>query len=161
MRKVLILPALLLTLAATPAAALSSNPYITAHQADLVDLLPPPAPNSAPHGPGSPRLPAETRSYATYSDPSGHSAFGAMAAILLTGMVPEKRAELFARGWEFGRNRVVGGVHFPSDVAAGRIEATAMVAIMFQNPVFKRDFTEAKAELRRILNLPDLPANIP
>ena len=37
------------------------------------------------------------------SYPSGHSTFGATCAIILGDMVPEKRAELFARGWEFGR----------------------------------------------------------
>ena len=53
-----------------------------------------------------------------------------MTAILLANMVPEKRGELFARGWDYGWSRVVGGVHFPTDIESGRIEATAMAALM-------------------------------
>ena len=49
-----------------------------------------------------------------------------MTAILLAAMVPEKRAEIFARGWEYGENRLVAGVHFPSDIESGRIAATAV-----------------------------------
>ena len=76
-----------------------------------------------------------------------------MTAILLANMVPEKRSELFARGWDYGQSRVVGGVHFPTDVESGRIEATAMVALMMQNADFRTDFAVAKAELRKALGL--------
>lgn len=57
---------------------------------------------------------------ATYTSqgsyPSGHTTSAWLWAITLAEMVPEKRAEIFARAREFGDNRVVGGVHFPSDV---------------------------------------------
>ncbi len=89
----------------------------------------------------------------SFSFPSGHSTFGATYAILLSQMVPEKRAELFTRGWEYGQHRVVGGVHFPTDIEAGRIDATVMVYAMMQNPQFQSDFTAAKAELRATLGL--------
>jgi hypothetical protein len=38
--------------------------------------------------------------------PSGHGTFGAEVAILLSMMVPEKRSELFARGWQYGEQRI-------------------------------------------------------
>jgi acid phosphatase (class A) len=79
-----------------------------------------------------------------------------MTAILLANMVPEKREALFARGWEYGRNRVVGGVHYPSDVEAGRIEATVLVSAMMQNPAFKTDFAASRAELRQVIGLTPL-----
>lgn len=94
----------------------------------------------------------DKRTY-SYSYPSGHSTFGATCAILLSQMVPEKRAELYARGWQYGKDRVVAGVHFPSDVEAGRIDATVLVYAMMQNPEFQKDFAEAKAELRGVLGL--------
>jgi len=112
-----------------------------------------PIANAAPHGAGSPCLAAETNPAYSYSYPSGHSTFGAMTAILLANMVPEKRAELFARGWDYGQSRVVGGVHFPSDVESGRIEATAMVALMMQSSEFQSDFASATMELRKGLGL--------
>ncbi len=90
----------------------------------------------------------------SYSFPSGHATFGATCAILLAQMLPEKRAELFARGWQFGENRVIAGVHFPTDVEASRIDATVMVYAMMQNPQFQQDFAAAKAELRSALGYP-------
>ena len=112
-----------------------------------------PVENTAPHDAASPCLPVEPTPPFSYSYPSGHSTFGAMTAILLANMVPEKRGELFARGWDYGQSRVIGGVHFPSDVESGRIEATAMVALMMQNPDFRNDFAAARAELRKGLGL--------
>lgn len=111
------------------------------------------AQNTAPHGAGSPCLPAGPTPAFSYSYPSGHSTYGAVTAILLANMVPEKRRELFARGWDYGESRVVGGVHFPTDVESGRIEATAMVALMMQNAEFRADLAAARVELRRSLGL--------
>jgi len=107
--------------------------------------------NVAPHDAASSCRPLEPIPAYSYSYPSGHSTYGALTAILLANMVPEKRDALFARGWEYGRNRVVGGVHYPSDVEAGRIEATVLVSAMMQNPAFRTDFAASRAELRRVL----------
>jgi acid phosphatase (class A) len=115
----------------------------------------PNAANIAPHDAGSLCRPAEANAPYSYSYPSGHSTFGTMTAILLAAMIPEKRNALYQRGWEYGRNRVVLGVHFPSDVEAGRIDATAMAGLMMQNPDFQTDLAVAKAELRQVLGLPN------
>lgn len=109
--------------------------------------------NTAPRGPGSPCPSLGPVPQYSYSYPSGHSTFGAMTAILLSDMVPEKRAELYARGWQFGESRIVGGVHYPTDVDAGRIDATALVAVMMRNPDFRTDLAAAGAELRASLGL--------
>jgi acid phosphatase (class A) len=87
------------------------------------------------------------------SYPSGHATRGYLAAIILSNMLPEKSESLFARGWEYGQNRVLAGVHFPSDIEAGRIAATAMAVAFMQNEKFMKDFAEAKAELRSVLGL--------
>jgi acid phosphatase (class A) len=89
----------------------------------------------------------------TGSYPSGHATRGYLVAILLSNMVPEKSAELFARGREYGENRIVAGVHYPTDVEAGRLSATAIAAALMQNDRFMKDFNEAKAELRQTLGL--------
>jgi acid phosphatase (class A) len=87
------------------------------------------------------------------SYPSGHATRGYLVAILLSDMVPEKSAELFARGREYGQNRVVAGVHYPTDIEAGRLSATAIAAALFQNDHFMKDLNEARVELRQALGL--------
>jgi acid phosphatase (class A) len=85
--------------------------------------------------------------------PSGHSTFGAEVALLLAMMVPEKKAELFARGWQYGEQRIASGVAYPSDWEGGHIGATVMVTLMLQKPEFKADFEATKAEVRKGLGL--------
>src|SRR3954466_14675233 len=87
----------------------------------------------------------------TGSYPSGHATRGYLVAIILSNMVPEKSAELFARGREYGENRIIAGVHYPTDIEAGRLSATAIAATLMQNERFMTDFNEAKAELRQAL----------
>lgn len=91
---------------------------------------------------------------ASPSYPSGHSAYGHLAAIILAAMVPEKAPELFARGEAFARQRLIGGVHYPSDVEAGKIAAAAIALALFQSRAFQEDLAKAKAEVRNALRLP-------
>ena len=74
-----------------------------------------------------------------------------MLAIILANMVPEKRAAIFDRGWDFALNRVIGGVHYRSDIEAGRIAATLIAGEMFNDSVFLGDFEKAKSEVRKVL----------
>lgn len=90
---------------------------------------------------------------ASPSYPSGHSTWGHLAAIVLADMVPEKAAEIFARGDEFARQRLIGGVHYPSDVEAGKIAAAVIASALYANEEFKRDFALSRAEVRKVLGL--------
>jgi acid phosphatase (class A) len=83
--------------------------------------------------------------------PSGHSAFAYLTAIVLADIVPEKRDAIFARAIEFGNNRVLGGMHFPTDVEAGRQMAAMVAVLMYKNPAFRKDLEEARAEVRSVL----------
>lgn len=87
------------------------------------------------------------------SYPSGHTTFARLHAIVLAALVPEKRAELFARADEYANNRIVAGVHFPTDVAGGKIAGSVIAAKELENPAFTADFEAAKAELRGVLKL--------
>jgi acid phosphatase (class A) len=100
---------------------------------------------------GSPcTAPAADISFAP-SYPSGHATVGALMAILLAEMVPERRSALFEFGWGYGDARVISGVHFPSDVEAGRILGTMLAEVMQQDARFRADLRGARQELRREL----------
>jgi acid phosphatase (class A) len=85
--------------------------------------------------------------------PSGHGTFGTQVAVMLSMMVPEKKAALFARGWEYAEQRVASGVAYPTDMQTGQIGAVLMVALMMQKPEFKADFDAVKTEVRKGLGL--------
>ena len=85
------------------------------------------------------------------SYPSGHATAGTVIAVLLSNMVPEKKAEIFKRGWDYAQNRVIGGVHYRSDIEAGRISGTVIAAILMKDKKFMKDFAAAKTELRMAL----------
>lgn len=87
------------------------------------------------------------------SYPSGHTTRVTIMAIVLAAMVPEKKAEIWARASDYAESRVVGGVHYPTDVLAGWRTGTAMAAVMFQMPGFKADFDVAKTEVRAALGM--------
>jgi acid phosphatase (class A) len=88
-----------------------------------------------------------------FSYPSNHSTFGNESGILLAAMVPEKAVEIFARAADYAHNRVVAGVHFPSDVEAGHIAASVIDNALLHNPRFESDFAKAKGEVRAALGL--------
>ena len=90
---------------------------------------------------------------ADQSYPSGHAAFGYAMAYLLAQLVPERRAELEARAAEFARQRMVCGVHFRSDLEAGRLAAQRLLAEMQRSPAFRAEQAAATAELRGALGL--------
>ena len=98
-----------------------------------------------------PRPPGAKQTHGSY--PSGHAAFAATAAILLSQMVPEKRDAIFTRASVFAESRIVAGVHYPSDVEAGWISGTVIAAALMRQARFQADFAAATAELRRALGL--------
>lgn len=87
------------------------------------------------------------------SYPSGHTTVGTLMGIVLPNMVPEKKAALMARAWEFGHNRIVGGIHYPTDIEAGRIAGTVIAQTIQTHDDYKAEFEAAKAELRQVLGL--------
>ncbi|WP_307274913.1 acid phosphatase [Labrys wisconsinensis] len=85
--------------------------------------------------------------------PSGHATVGTLMGIVLSDMVPEKRAEIMARAWEFGDNRVIGGIHFRSDVEMGRIAGSLIAANIMTRDDFKAEYEVARTELRSDLGM--------
>ncbi len=82
-----------------------------------------------------------------YSYPSGHSTRGTVFALLLAELLPEHREAILAKGREAGWLRVQGGVHYPTDVYAGRVLGQELARDFLRSEAFQRDFAEVRAEL--------------
>jgi acid phosphatase (class A) len=85
------------------------------------------------------------------SYPSGHSAFAYTTALILAEALPEKKTQIFNRAAAYAHNRVVAGVHYPTDILAGHASASVIVDALMNDPKFKADFKQSRRELRRVL----------
>jgi acid phosphatase (class A) len=102
-----------------------------------------------------PQLPHCEITYAGLADsgsyPSGHATLGWLWGALLAEIVPQYADQLLARGIAFGDSRVVCGFHYPSDVAAGRLAAAALLARLHADPAFLKDLAAARREITALL----------
>ena len=87
------------------------------------------------------------------SFPSGHAMVGTLEALALTQIVPERSPQILDRLNQYTQNRIVCGVHYPSDVAASRIVATSLFGLIAASPVFAKELAAAKGEVRSHLRL--------
>jgi acid phosphatase (class A) len=87
------------------------------------------------------------------SYPSGHAAYGAAVGFLLADMLPEKKTAIYARIEDYAYSRLVLGVHFRSDVEAGKLLGAAVGATLISKPGFTESFEETKACVRKAAGL--------
>lgn len=88
----------------------------------------------------------ETWLAASGSYPSGHSALGWAWALVLAELAPDRADAILRRGLAYGESRAVCGVHYVSDVEAGRIVGATIVTRLKADPAFQADFARAKEE---------------
>jgi acid phosphatase (class A) len=92
-------------------------------------------------------IPNDERLRASFSYPSGHAALGFAWALVLAELVPSRADVIIERGHDFTWSRVVCGVHYPSDVEAGRTVAAGAVARLHADAGFRQMMDAARAEL--------------
>lgn len=83
----------------------------------------------------------------TGSYPSGHALIAKLFALVLSDMFPAEKEKFEKRSLEVAENRVLSGVHHPSDIQAGRKIAEDIYAIIKKSPAFQDDlkkFSELK-----------------
>ena len=88
---------------------------------------------------------------ASGSYPSGHATLGWLWGSILAEIAPEFADQLLARAIAFGDSRIVCGFHYPSDVAAGRLAAAALLDRLHADADFQKDLAAAKKELTGLL----------
>lgn len=86
------------------------------------------------------------------SYPSGSALQAFVWAHLLAEMIPAKREVLFARAERAAWGRVIGGVHFPTDIIAGRRLAEPFIAACRQNDAFRKMCEAARREIEAVAN---------
>jgi acid phosphatase (class A) len=87
----------------------------------------------------------------SFSYPSGHATQGWAYALILAALVPEKATPILARGRAYGESRIVCGVHWLSDVVAGRLTGSTVFAALMGDPAFRADLEKARTELHAAL----------
>jgi acid phosphatase (class A) len=80
------------------------------------------------------------------SYPSGHSSWGTAQATLLAELLPERREAILERGRQVGYDRVIGGVHHPSDVEAGQVLGPVFAQAWLAVPAHRQRLEQARAE---------------
>ena len=98
----------------------------------------------------TPCIPDDARLRASYSYPTGHGALGFGWALVLAELVPSRADAIIDRGRDFGWSRIVCGVHYPSDLSAAHVVASAAIARLHADPDFQREFAAARAELAAV-----------
>jgi acid phosphatase (class A) len=106
----------------------------------------------------SPQVHPVCEKTASDSFPSGHGMVGTLEALALTQIVPERAPEVLHRLDQYLHNRVVCGVHYPSDVAASRIVSSSLFGLIAASPAFQSELASARAEVRSHLGLPASPS---
>ena len=90
----------------------------------------------------------------TYRDdssyPSGHAIIGWGLALALSEVMPDHQNEILKRGYDFGWSRVIVGYHYPSDVQAGRVMASCLLAKLHNETYLINLLEAAKQEYAAI-----------
>jgi acid phosphatase (class A) len=88
---------------------------------------------------------------ASASYPSGHTMRAFVWAAVLGEIFPDRQVELSAWAHQVAWGRVMGGVHFPTDLMGGRILAEAVVEALRKNPAYRADIEKCRAEVAPFL----------
>lgn len=78
--------------------------------------------------------------------PSARATGTRIWAFVMGEIVPERKADFLAHADKSAWLRVVGGIHYPTDLIGGRAIGEAFILLLQKNPDFNRDLAIAKAE---------------
>lgn len=82
------------------------------------------------------------------SYPSGHATMAFAMATVLADAWPAKAVAIMARAQDYAESRVICGVHFRSDIEAGRLLGQEVAHDLLANPAFRAEEAAAARELK-------------
>ena len=80
--------------------------------------------------------------------PSGHATLAKLYALILSKIFPKRSSELDKKAQVIANDRVLSGMHHPTDIKAGKDLAIKIFAELQRSESFKKALDEAKAALR-------------
>lgn len=95
----------------------------------------------------NPEQQAELSSNGSY--PSGHTSIGWATALVLSEVNPDNQDAILERGYQMGDSRVICGYHWQSDIDAGRVTGSAIVARLHADEGFLSQLDRAKKEFAK------------
>jgi len=84
-----------------------------------------------------------------YSYPSSHAAISRVFAGVLADIAPERKSEFIAKADEIAGDRVIIGVHYPSDIAAGKDFGDLFHSELLKSETYLLDFKRIKILLMK------------
>jgi acid phosphatase (class A) len=82
------------------------------------------------------------------SYPSGHAAISRTFARVLGELAPTRAAAFMTRADQIAHDRTLGGVHYPSDIEAGKALGDKIFAALMASAKFQAALAEAKAPVK-------------
>jgi acid phosphatase (class A) len=79
-----------------------------------------------------------------FSYPSGHSLRAWLDALVLGELDPAHRADYLGCAWQVNIDRIIGGMHYPSDTSASRSLAEALFGDLMADSEFRNELEELK-----------------
>lgn len=95
----------------------------------------------------NPEQQAELSTNGSY--PSGHTSIGWATALVLSEVNPDNQDAILERGYQMGDSRVICGYHWQSDIDAGRVTGSAIVARLHADDGFLNQLDKAKKEFAK------------
>jgi acid phosphatase (class A) len=93
------------------------------------------------------------------SYPSGHSTLSWTWGLILADLEPDRSTEIMSRARSIGESRIVCGVHYASDVEAGRVTGSLLFAALESDAGFRADLEKARAEVAAARKAGSAPAS--
>ncbi len=84
-----------------------------------------------------------------YSYPSGHSAYSRVFAEVMGDIEPARKAYYVSLADGVALDRVIGGVHFPTDIAAGKAAAVMFHEALLKSPAYQADVQKMRGLLKK------------
>lgn len=81
--------------------------------------------------------------------PSTHATAGALLGYIFADLFPARAKAFEAQGLQIGTNRVLGGVHHPTDVEAGEVLAQKIYEALQRSPAYQGDLQKVRQQLSK------------